>query len=70
MILQATEAFMQREGHFPAYLHWKQAKRWELPAFDTVRRYWGSTAGLYQAIIEQRRRLRQSPESTEEDYGT
>ena len=65
-ISQAAEAFVEREGHFPTRDEWHHAKRWGLPAFDTVRRYWGSTAGLYQAI-EQRRRLRQVLISTEEE---
>ena len=70
MSLQATEAFLQREGHFPAYLQWKQAGRYGLPAFDTVRRYWGSTAELRQAVQRQQRlRLALSNTEHEENHG-
>ena len=31
---------------------WKHAKRWGLPAFDTVGRYWGSCAELHQTIMQ------------------
>ena len=26
----------------PSYTEWKHTRRWGLPAFDTLRRYWGS----------------------------
>ena len=65
-IVQAAEAFLQREGHFPAYGHWKQAKRWGLPAFDTVRRHWGSCAELHQAV-RLRQRLRQALTTSDEE---
>ena len=67
LILHAAEAFLQREGHFPAYGHWKQAGRWGLPAFDTVRRYWGSTAELRQAVAL-RKRLQQALAEQEGTY--
>ena len=54
-IVQTVEYFMQHEGHFPTYTEWKHPTRWDLPALDTIRRYWGSCEALHHAV-----RLRQS----------
>ena len=65
-IVQAVEAFVHREGRVPSYTEWKHAGRWGLPAVDTVRRYCGSCAALYQAV-HVRRRQRAALAISEED---
>ena len=54
-IVQAVEAFVAREGRLPCHPEWKHARRWGLPALDTVRRYWGSCAELHQTVMRRRR---------------
>ena len=66
LIIQAVDAFVQREGHFPVYEEWKHAQRWGLPAFDTIRRYWGSCTELVYAV-RLRQTLRRALLSTEEE---
>ena len=64
-IADAVEVFTTKYNHLPTRNEWQHAKRWGLPAFDTVRRHYGSRAALHQAIL-QRRELRQALMSREE----
>lgn len=48
-ILAAVLGFYRREGRLPTYWEWGHARRYDLPARDTVLRHWGSKAQLVQA---------------------
>ena len=54
IITDAVEAFAKAHDRLPTRDEWQHAKHWGLPAFDTIRRYWGSRAELHQAVAERR----------------
>lgn len=41
-ILLALHAFVLRTGHFPRRPDWKDARVLQIPAYDTVRKFFGS----------------------------
>ena len=64
-IVDAVESFAKKHDRLPTREEWQHAKYWELPAFDTIRRYWGSRVELHQAMYL-RRQLQQALARREE----
>ena len=66
-IIQAVEAFVDRESRLPRHEDWFHAVQAGLPSLDTVRRYWGSCAELHRAVVLRRRLHSVSVTPGEED---
>lgn len=52
-VIQAIQAFVQREGRVPSRQDWRTATQHHLPGYATVIAQWGSLDAAYEAAGEQ-----------------